>query len=80
MGRLGFLYLFLLPGLLGFGLSSLPHPIYLELPTPTHNTLLCLIGDISYVCFRGILVLWVPRERQALWVLQAQQENLVLMV
>lgn len=33
----------------------------------------------SYICFRGIPVLWVPRGRQALWVQQAQQGNLVLM-
>lgn len=32
------------------------------------------------MCFRETLVLWGPRERQALWVLQAQQESLAPMV
>lgn len=41
---------------------------------------LVLRGDKERREPREILVLWVPRERQALWVLQAQQENLVLMV
>lgn len=41
---------------------------------------LVLRGDKERREPRGILVLWVPRERQALWVLQAQQENLALMV
>lgn len=41
---------------------------------------LVLRGDKGRRGPRGILVLWVPRGRQAPWVLQAQQENLVLMV
>lgn len=32
------------------------------------------------MCFRGILVLSGPQERQAPWVLQARQESLALMV
>lgn len=77
---MGFPRLFLLQGLLRFGPSSLLHPVSLGLPAPTRTHILCLLGHIPYVCFRAMLVLWVPRERQALWVLQAQQENLVLMV
>lgn len=37
--------------------------------------LLYLGGQVLSVCFRGTLVLWGPRGRQALWVLQAQQES-----
>lgn len=54
--------------------------VYLRLPAPTRTPYLCPLGHISCMCFRGILVLWVPQERQALWVLQAHQENLVPMV
>lgn len=45
------------------------------LPVP-----LALRGDRERKAPRGIPVLWAPRERQAPWVLQARQENLVLMV
>lgn len=59
--------------------TLLPVSVYLGLPAPTRTPCLCpLGGHVPCVCFRGILVLWVPRERQAPWVLQAHQENLVL--
>lgn len=55
-------------------------PAYLGLLALTHTPILCPLGDFPCVCFRGILVPSVPRERLALWVPQAPQGNLVLTV
>lgn len=66
------------------GLMKFEHSLHLSvlsaatpfLPVP----LLCPSGhSLISVCFREILVLWVPQGRQALWDLQAQQGSLVPM-
>lgn len=53
---------------------SLSPPFHLEPSVPPAR-----LFWTHFLCFREILVLWVPQGRQALWVLLAQQENLALM-
>ena len=61
----------------GLGPSPLSLPTHLGSAAPTIPS--SAFRPHPLVCFRGILVLWAPQGRQALWVLQAQQESLVLM-
>lgn len=61
---------------LGGSTPPLSQPIHLGPAAPTTPS--SAFWDTSLVCFRGILVLWAPQGRQALWALQAQQESLVL--
>lgn len=63
------------PGLLGLRPISC-----IALPTLDSLPPFFPLEPVPCVRFRGIRVLWVPRERQAQWVPQAQQENLVPMV
>lgn len=68
-----------LPRELSLQLFLWPHPFHVG-PLDLLRPFFCPLGHIPCVCFRGILVLWAPQGRQALWVLRAQPESLALMV